>query len=171
MYSTVYKLRNGADLIESGRQEQIPALVLNVSEVKKDPAFSQRGSRRVIVSDYRPQSETIVGQVIWSAPASDARCEVMLGDHFELATFNENAQQQRHFHKIATEVYIVLEGTMKIEVQGAVYSLNSGDTIVIRPGMSHLVLRDETHFVCRVLCVNCLGAADKYLDGFAELAG
>lgn len=73
------------------------------------------------------------------------------------------AKQTRHWHKIGTEIYLLLEGAMAIEVEGSEYRLQPGDMIVVNPGAHHKVSRDG-EFLCRVITVNCGGPDDRYED-------
>lgn len=78
----------------------------------------------------------------------------------EVAVFNQNAKQDRHYHNEGTEIYMVLEGKMETEVAGQNYLLVVGDMIVVNPGAVHEVKRN-TNFICPVITVNCEGLSDK----------
>ena len=84
-------------------------------------------------------------------------------ENIEVAIFTQNVVQDRHFHKIGTEIYTVLEGEMRIEVEEKDYVLLAGDMIVVNPGAVHEVKPEGTNFLCRVVTSNCIGSSDKYL--------
>ncbi len=67
--------------------------------------------------------------------------------------------EERHVHKIATEVTLIVEGLVKMN--GVIY--NSGDVIVLEPGdaTDFHVLEDTTNVVVKVPSV----AGDKYRAG------
>ena len=81
----------------------------------------------------------------------------------EIAVFNELARQDRHHHKVGTEIYIVVEGRMIIEIDDIHYPLSVGDMVIVNPGTVHEVKPAGTQFLCRVLTVNCKGDEDKYV--------
>jgi mannose-6-phosphate isomerase-like protein (cupin superfamily) len=83
----------------------------------------------------------------------------------EIAVFNQFARQDRHYHNIGTEIYMVMEGHMIIEVKGVSYRIEAGDMIVVNPLAVHEVKPSGTEFLCRVVTVNCKGDKDKYVVG------
>ena len=50
---------------------------------------------------------------------------------------------------------------MNVEVEGADYSLQPGDMLVVNPRSFHEVKRDG-EFLCRVITVNCGGVNDRF---------
>ncbi len=42
-----------------------------------------------------------------------------------------------HYHKRLTEIYYVLEGTGQIELDGELFNIGPGDSILIKPGCRH----------------------------------
>lgn len=116
-----------------------------------------------MVTKHIPSSERIAEEVIWYAPEGAHKCPVQIMLDTELSHFNQQASQDRHYHKLATEIYMVLEGTMLIEVDGQDYSLAMGDMIVINPKTAHQVKPNEKEFLCRVIAVNSIGASDKII--------
>jgi mannose-6-phosphate isomerase-like protein (cupin superfamily) len=79
----------------------------------------------------------------------------------EVAVFNQHAFQERHVHNQGTEIYIVVDGVMQIEVDGYDYHLSSGDMMLINPGTAHEVKPQGGQFLCRVVTLNCGGAKDR----------
>jgi mannose-6-phosphate isomerase-like protein (cupin superfamily) len=120
------------------------------------------GARKILVTEiYSGEQEA--AESIWGPPAGSGNCPVQVMRDTEMASFNERAPQDRHYHKVGTEIYMVLEGSMTIEVEGDDYHLVAGDLIVVNPYAAHQVKPGQTEFICRVVTVNCGGAADKYM--------
>lgn len=140
-----------------------PALRIRRRTVRSDPALAReaRGARKVVVAQARPESETALQEVDWLPPAEGAACPVLEALDLEIAIFNEGAIQDRHYHVRGTEIYTVLEGRLRIEVEGAIHFLEAGDTLVVRPGAIHEVRRDADAFLCQVVTAQCGGPADK----------
>lgn len=80
-------------------------------------------------------------------------------DNFEVAIkeYNAGDYEQRHFHKVATEITVISKG--KVKMNGQVFS--TGDIITINPGEStdFEVLDDTITTVIKFPSVN----GDKYL--------
>ncbi len=144
----------------------LSSLLIKLDEVKKDPALkpNHRGARKILVTELYPNKEKIALESLWHAPENETSLtSVLLGNKTEIAVFNQYAKQDKHYHKLATEVYLLLEGTMVIEVEGQDYILSAKDTIVINPMAVHLVKPNKEDFLCMVLSSNCIGTSDKYL--------
>lgn len=140
------------------------ALVVTLDAVKKDAAFNPegRGARKLLVTELYSDAEQEASEVLWSPPARGELCPVRVTADTELAVFTERASQDRHYHREATEIYMVVEGEMTIEVEGREHSLHAGDMIVVNPGAVHEVKRGKEKFLCRVIAVNSRGRADKF---------
>jgi mannose-6-phosphate isomerase-like protein (cupin superfamily) len=138
-----------------------PALCVTLYAVKNDPALRARGARKVLVTRLRPATERPLRQSRWRASAPPGRCPVLVTRDTECACFTERAEQTRHCHRRATEIYLVVEGQMTLEVEGTDYALHPGDMLVVLPGSYHEVQR-RGRFLCRVMTLNCRGVADKY---------
>jgi mannose-6-phosphate isomerase-like protein (cupin superfamily) len=50
---------------------------------------------------------------------------------------------ERHYHKQTTEVYYILEGSGKIELNGDWHAVEPGTVIWIEPGTRHRVVSDD----------------------------
>ena len=137
-----------------------PAILATLAETKRDPALSTRGDRKLLVTEVYVGKEVEATEVRWSPGVP---CPVQLMKDTESAVFTQVAKQTRHWHKIGTEIYLLLEGAMTIEVEGAMYRLQPGDMIVVNAGAHHKVSR-EGEFLCRVITVNCGGPHDRYGD-------
>jgi len=53
-----------------------------------------------------------------------------------------------HYHKKTTETYKVMEGSLKVVVDGRVYDLEKGDELTIQPGNTHYAIGDQTWIEC-----------------------
>ncbi len=45
----------------------------------------------------------------------------------------------RHYHNKTTEVYVIVEGSINLEVDGKISTLNQGDHVSLKPGQVHKV--------------------------------
>jgi len=129
--------------------------------VAADPALQpgERGARKHVVHTLHDGERLTTGHV-WAPPFEGGECPVIVADTWRMASFTEVADQDRHFHRRATEIYIVLSGKMRIEVDNRVYFLNEGDTLVVNPEANHEILR-ETSFLARVITVGGGETDDK----------
>ncbi|HVF90072.1 MAG TPA: cupin domain-containing protein [Blastocatellia bacterium] len=143
----------------------LPALLVTREALERDPALRHggRGARKILVTGIFAETEMEASDIEWSPPSGSDKCPVRLTAHTEVAVFNGAARQDRHFHEAATEIYMVMEGSMVIEVEGVDYRLKAGDMIVVNPGAAHLVKTGRDDFLCRLVSLNCGGAKDKYL--------
>jgi quercetin dioxygenase-like cupin family protein len=144
--------------------EQPPALFIALESVKQDTALNpgQRGARKILVTELYPEKESEAVAVAWDPPSGTGKCPVQVTENIEVAIFTQTASQDRHLHKLGTEMYMVLEGEMRIEVEGKDYVLLAGDMIVVNPGAVHEVKPAGTEFLCRVVTANCISRSDKY---------
>ena len=143
----------------------LKALLIKLSSVKKDVALGegQRGDRKILVTKLFEKKEQKATKIEWEPPTtSSSKCPVLLMKDTEVDVFTQNAKQDRHHHKQATEIYDVIEGCMTIEVEGRDYSLGPGDMIVVNPESWHEVKPCGTDFLCRVVVVCYRGAEDRY---------
>ena len=142
-----------------------PALLIPLAEVEQDAQFkcSGNGARKIGVTTLYSDSEKSVDSDCWKGNCGENKCPVLLTDNIEIAFFNNQAPQDLHYHKISTEIYMVVKGKMKITVDEKEYRLQQGDTIIVQPGAVHQVRQSEQFFICRVVSCNCTGKSDKYL--------
>jgi quercetin dioxygenase-like cupin family protein len=138
-----------------------PAVLFSLEAAKNDLALKTRGDRKTFVTEIYAATEEAATENHWSHQAISGKCPVLLMGDTESGVFTQVAKQTRHCHKTGTEIYILLEGRMTIEVEGTDYTLSPGDTIVVLPGACHQIRRDG-EFLCRVFTVNCGGEKDKY---------
>ena len=141
------------------------AFLITVNTIKKDIALKSgmRGARKWLVTNLYSQNEKPATESIPLPPKKDEKCPVLIMKDTEVAVFTHEAQQDRHYHKQATEIYMLIEGDFTIEVEGEVYDLHAGDMIVINPGAVHEVHNSQKSFLCRVVTINCAGLSDKYI--------
>jgi mannose-6-phosphate isomerase-like protein (cupin superfamily) len=136
------------------------AFWVTLAENKRDPALAMRGDRKLLVTEVYADKEAAATEIYWRPGVP---CPVQQMKDTESAIFTQAAKQTRHWHKIATEIYLLLEGVMTIEVEGSEYCLQPGDMMVVNPGARHNVCRDG-EFLCRVITVNCCGVDDRFED-------
>ena len=56
---------------------------------------------------------------------------------------------QRHYHRLAEEIYFILEGAGVIEIDGETREVTRGDAILIPPGAWHTITaREALRFLC-----------------------
>ena len=113
-----------------------------------------------MVTEIRSDTEEEAREVVWSHTSVSGKCPVQVTKGVESATFTQLAKQTRHCHEIGTEIYLLLQGKMTIEVEGIEYHMTEGDMIVVNPGSFHEVRREED-FLCRVVTANAGGPQDK----------
>ena len=139
-------------------------LLVRLAQIKKDPALqpSARGARKLAVTQIYDRIETPAGNPGWEPPDNGSPCPVLPLPAAEVAVFNQGAAQQRHYHKQASEIYVVVEGTMAIEIDETTHSLKAGDSVIVAPGVPHEVKKQGLKFICYVIGANCGGPGDKY---------
>ena len=69
----------------------------------------------------------------------------------------------RHYHKQCTEVYYILEGRGKMELNGAVIDIEAGTIVYIEPYTAHRVWSEEGVRTV-VFGVPALDPADEYFE-------
>jgi mannose-6-phosphate isomerase-like protein (cupin superfamily) len=151
-----------------------PALLVKLEALKQalkqdptlfpsNPDEKSRG-RKILVTKLYPLTEKEAAEVEWQPPKQLEKCPVQLMRDTEMAVFTDRTSQDRHYHKKGTEVYTVLNGEMTIEIDQQDFSLSTGDAIVVNPGTPHQVKPGDKEFVCQVICINCSGETDKYVQ-------
>jgi len=140
------------------------SLFVSMARVQKDPSMKPgaRGARKLAVTQVYPQVETEATDPCWAPPDADRPCPVLSLPAAEMAVFNQNARQERHYHKLATEIYVVIEGAMAIEVDGKIHRMQPGDAAIIAPGVPHEIKKQGLKFTSYVIEAHCGGPDDKY---------
>jgi len=155
-----------------------PYLLLRKERAKADWKLRARpgarnNGRKVLVNEIYEATEEHAREAEWRAGPEDGRTPVVEtgAGGLEVSTFTHEAAQDCHKHLVATEVYTVLEGTMRMRLgeAGDEVVLAAGDEVVVLPGTPHEVLTAEAEpFLARVHAVNCHGDADKYVERGGE---
>ena len=79
------------------------------------------------------------------------------------ATLAAGRSTQRHHHKLAEEIYFILEGHGEMEMGGTRREVGPGDAILIPPGASHTIFaRTPLRFLCS--CAPAYSHEDTYLE-------
>lgn len=65
------------------------------------------------------------------------------------AALSAGRATQRHYHKLAEELYFILDGSGLMEIDGERREVNAGDAILIPPGTWHqITAREPLRFLC-----------------------
>lgn len=144
--------------------DNLDVFMIPVDSIQKDVSLKKpnMGYRKIVVTKVYEEKETPATQVTWKSPEENELCPVLPTQNLEVAVFTQLAHQTYHFHKIATEMYSVLEGEMQIMANGERFTLQTGDIIIINPGTKHCITKTKQPFLCRVITANCCGESDKY---------
>jgi quercetin dioxygenase-like cupin family protein len=69
---------------------------------------------------------------------------------------------ERHYHRLSEEIYLVVEGGGRLEVDGEARDVGPGDAILIPPGSWHELTagRDGARFLC--MCAPPYSHDDTY---------
>ena len=68
------------------------------------------------------------------------------------ATLEVEQATERHYHRVAEEIYFVLKGQGKMEVDGETTYMRPGDAVLIPPGAWHTLENNGTSEL-RFLCI------------------
>lgn len=134
---------------------------------------ARNNGRKVLVNRIYEATEEPARRTVWEAGPEGGKTPVVEtgAGGLEVSTFTHEAAQDCHKHLAATEIYTVLEGTMRIRLgePGETVVLGAGDEVIVMPGTAHEVLTDAAApFLARVHAVNCGGDADKYVRSGGE---
>jgi mannose-6-phosphate isomerase-like protein (cupin superfamily) len=81
------------------------------------------------------------------------------------ATLEPDEATQRHFHRVTEEIYFVLKGAGRLEVDGESRIVRPGDAILIPAGAWHTLENNGTSEL-RILC--CCAPPYSHDDTFFE---
>ncbi len=95
----------------------------------------------------------------------DAELGGAVGQSLAEATLGPGARTRRHYHARTEEIYVVLAGSGRMEVDGDERDVELGDAILIPPGAWHEIRAAEESEL-RFLCCCVPPYADK--DTFFE---
>jgi oxalate decarboxylase/phosphoglucose isomerase-like protein (cupin superfamily) len=110
-----------------------------------------RGDRKIVATEMYPSKERPAQEVTWQT-ALRLFGKMPGSSHVEYGSRRLKG----------SELYMVLEGLMPIELEGEIYRLGPGDMIIVHPGSIHEVKKEGANFLARVVTVNCGGAPDRY---------
>lgn len=82
------------------------------------------------------------------------------------ATLPPGGATERHYHKISEELYFLLDGTGRMEMDGTIRDVMAGDAILIPPGAWHQITATSAEPL-RFLCC-CAPPYDHNDTYFAE---
>jgi mannose-6-phosphate isomerase-like protein (cupin superfamily) len=145
------------------------------------PELKNNGRRHVVTKLWSAKERDIneLGDPEWAPGPEDGRTPVLVtcDGGTEIATFTEDAGQDRHMHLVSTETYTVLKGALQILIDDrGPLKLSAGDEVIILPGTVHEIVRGtstgktlrdtgrEPALLVRVHAVQCQGEADKYVQ-------
>ncbi|MES2345800.1 MAG: cupin domain-containing protein [Chlamydiota bacterium] len=74
-------------------------------------------------------------------------------DKWSAALVEIEDSSHKHFHKIETEVFVVVQGTLNIEISGVQSIVEVGEAVTVHPGNVHQ-LKSAGNLPLRVLCFN-----------------
>ena len=80
------------------------------------------------------------------------------------ATLAPGQGTQRHYHRLAEEIYLITEGGGTMELDGETVEVGPGDAILIPPGAWHELVAgtDGTKLLC--CCVPAYSHDDTYFE-------
>jgi mannose-6-phosphate isomerase-like protein (cupin superfamily) len=81
------------------------------------------------------------------------------------ATLEVEQATERHYHRVTEEIYFVLKGQGKMEVDGETTYVRPGDAVLIPPGAWHTLENNGTSEL-RILC--CCAPPYSHDDTFFE---
>ena len=138
------------------------ALYVRRSALDDDAALQpgRRGARKLLVTKLF-KTECEATDPVWQADAQ--RCPVQVMPDTELAAFTHLASQDRHYHNVGTEIYMLISGSVIVEAKGVNYPLVAGDMLVVNPRVVHEVKATGVEFLCRVVTLQCEGDKDKFV--------
>jgi len=74
-----------------------------------------------------------------------------------------DGRTERHYHKVAEELYFILEGAGQIELDGEHRTVRPGDAILIPAGVWHTIVATEAlRFLC--CCAPPYSHEDTYVE-------
>jgi mannose-6-phosphate isomerase-like protein (cupin superfamily) len=81
------------------------------------------------------------------------------------ATLEPDQATERHYHRASEEIYFVLKGSGRMEVDGDTRTVRPGDAVLIPPGAWHTLENDGSSEL-RILC--CCSPPYSHDDTFFE---
>lgn len=111
---------------------------MRINQVKTEltQGFPGVDIKETTVSDAGVVTE-LVGEFDRSLIGSERDVAIVVAD-----------KSDEHMHRIITEEYQVIKGSLKVYRNGELTRLEEGETIIIEPGTWHWVEGEETWFYC-----------------------
>jgi mannose-6-phosphate isomerase-like protein (cupin superfamily) len=81
------------------------------------------------------------------------------------ATLEVEQATERHYHRVTEEIYFVLKGQGRMEIDGELRQMRPGDSVLIPPGAWHTLENNGTSEL-RILC--CCVPPYSHDDTFFE---
>jgi mannose-6-phosphate isomerase-like protein (cupin superfamily) len=81
------------------------------------------------------------------------------------ATLEPDQATERHYHRSTEEIYFVLKGSGRVEVDGDTRTVRRGDAVLIPPGAWHTIENNGSSEL-RILC--CCSPPYSHDDTFFE---
>lgn len=111
--------------------------------------------------DAQPPFTTADGSTIRSI--LDATNAPVANQSLAEASLPADGQTQRHYHKLAEEIYFILEGTGHMELDGETREVSPNDAILIPPGAWHqITATTPLRFLC--CCAPVYSHDDTYFE-------
>jgi quercetin dioxygenase-like cupin family protein len=80
------------------------------------------------------------------------------------ATLERGQRTQRHYHRVAEEIYLLTDGGGVLEVDGETAEVVAGDAILIPPGAWHELVAGEHGVRLLCCCVPAYTHDDTYFE-------
>ncbi len=81
------------------------------------------------------------------------------------ATLEPDEATERHHHRLTEEIYFVIKGSGRMEVDGEEQQIRPGDAVLIPPGAWHTLVNNGTSEL-RILC--CCAPPYSHEDTYFE---
>lgn len=127
--------------------------------------FHQGDSQGAVIDNYIRLDDTLIKELVYpvympeqyynlkvAQPGYDAFSLSADGEQWSVAILDV-FEAPAHYHMIGTEHFIVLNGALKITLEGNTYYLNPGQSVQVPPNVTHH-LKSALETPVRVLCIN-----------------
>ena len=161
---------------ESPHRNNVSHLIIRYKDAIDDQVLKiqENRGRKFLLCKLNKQKETHIKKgmdasfpdfVIWKSDLDGKLPILEVGTGgTEVTLFTEKTKQDRHKHLLATEMYTILEGSMRIKINGKEIKLKRHDEAIILPGTVQEILPKGSSFVTRGRTINCHGEDDKYIE-------
>jgi quercetin dioxygenase-like cupin family protein len=80
------------------------------------------------------------------------------------ATLAPGQSTERHYHRLSEEIYLLVEGSGRLEVDGEEEDVRAGDAILIPPGAWHTLVAGAQGARLLCCCVPAYSHDDTYFE-------